>query len=161
LRFSIDPELEAKVVDVVGVYLDPPEGPVVLCCDEKSQIQALERTAPILPIAPHLIERRWHDYRRHGTTTLFAAWRSRPGDHHSLSGPAPPPGVPCGRSLPPTPMSSCTWCWTTTARTASGREGLARGEPEVHVHFTPTHASWMNMVEIWFSMAERQGICQA
>src|SRR4051794_39330960 len=72
-RFSTDPELEAKVVDVVGLYLDPPEGAVVLCCDEKSQIQALERTAPILPMQPHLIERRSHDYRRHGTTTLFAA----------------------------------------------------------------------------------------
>src|SRR3954453_12214196 len=67
-RFSTDPELEAKIVDVVGLYLDPPEGAVVLCCDEKSQIQALERTAPILPMQPHLIERRSHDYRRHGTT---------------------------------------------------------------------------------------------
>ena len=72
-RFSTDPQLEAKVVDVVGLYLDPPENAVVLCVDEKSQIQALERTAPILPMQPHLIERRSHDYRRHGTTTLFAA----------------------------------------------------------------------------------------
>jgi transposase len=65
-RFSTDPMLEAKVVDVVGLYLDPPENAVVLCVDEKSQIQALERTAPILPMQPHLIERRSHDYRRHG-----------------------------------------------------------------------------------------------
>src|SRR3954449_12514915 len=76
-RFSTDPELEAKVVDVVGLYLDPPDNAVVLCVDEKSQIQALDRTAPVLPTQPHLIEKRSHDYVRQldqdGTTTLFAA----------------------------------------------------------------------------------------
>jgi len=72
-RFSTDPELVAKVTDVVGLYLAPPENAVVLCVDEKSQIQALDRTAPILPLQPGLAERRSHDYVRHGTTTLFAA----------------------------------------------------------------------------------------
>jgi len=72
-RFSTDPELVAKVTDVVGLYLAPPENAVVLCVDEKSQIQALDRTAPILPLQPGLAERRSHDYLRHGTTTLFAA----------------------------------------------------------------------------------------
>lgn len=72
-RFSTDPQLEAKIVDVVGLYLNPPENAVVLSVDEKSQIQALDRTAPILPMQPHLIERRSHDYVRHGTSTLFAA----------------------------------------------------------------------------------------
>ena len=72
-RFSTDPELVAKVVDVVGLYLAPPEEAVVLCVDEKSQIQALDRTAPILPLQPGLAERRSHDYIRHGTSTLFAA----------------------------------------------------------------------------------------
>src|SRR3954464_5008225 len=76
-RFSTDPQLEAKVVDVVGLYLNPPENAVVLCVDEKSQIQALDRTAPVLPTQPHLIEKRSHDYVRQldqdGTTTLFAA----------------------------------------------------------------------------------------
>ena len=72
-RFSTDPELEAKVIDVVGLYLAPPENAIVLCVDEKSQIQALDRTAPILPMQPGLVERRSHDYVRHGTTTLFAA----------------------------------------------------------------------------------------
>jgi hypothetical protein len=71
------PHLEAEVVDVVGLYLDPPENAVVLCADEKSQIRALDRTAPVLPMQPHLIERRSHDYIRqldqHATTTLFAA----------------------------------------------------------------------------------------
>ena len=72
-KFSTDPELVAKVTDVVGLYLAPPENAIVLCVDEKSQIQALDRTAPILPMQPGLAERRSHDYVRHGTTTLFAA----------------------------------------------------------------------------------------
>ena len=72
-KFSTDPQLEAKVRDVVGLYLNPPEKAVVLCVDEKSQIQALDRTAPILPMRPGLPEKATHDYIRHGTTTLFAA----------------------------------------------------------------------------------------
>ena len=72
-KFSTDPELVAKVTDVVGLYLAPPENAIVLCVDEKSQIQALDRTAPMLPMQPGLPERRTHDYVRHGTSTLFAA----------------------------------------------------------------------------------------
>ncbi len=72
-KFSTDPELEAKVRDVMGLYLSPPENAVVLCVDEKSQIQALDRTAPVLPLQPGLPARRTHEYKRHGTTTLFAA----------------------------------------------------------------------------------------
>jgi hypothetical protein len=72
-EFSTDPELVAKVTDVVGLYLAPPENAIVLCVDEKSQVQALDRTQPVLPMQPGLAERRTHDYVRHGTTTLFAA----------------------------------------------------------------------------------------
>jgi hypothetical protein len=72
-KFSTDPELDAKVRDVVGLYLNPPDKAVVVCIDEKSQIQALDRTAPILPIRPGLPEKATHDYVRHGTTTLYAA----------------------------------------------------------------------------------------
>jgi hypothetical protein len=72
-KFSTDPELEAKVRDVVGLYLNPPEKAVVLCVDEKSQIQALDCTTPILPFRPGLPDKATHDYRRNGTTTLFAA----------------------------------------------------------------------------------------
>jgi transposase len=74
-KFSTDPELEAKVRDVVGLYLNPPEKAIVLCVDEKSQIQALNRTQPILPMRPGLPEKATHDYQRNGTTTLFGAWR--------------------------------------------------------------------------------------
>ena len=94
-RFSTDPELVGKVTDVVGLYLDPPENAVVLCVDEKSQIQALDRTAPILPLQPGLAERRSHDYVRHGTSTLFAALEIATGTgHRGVQAPAPPPGVP-------------------------------------------------------------------
>jgi len=72
-KFSTDPELVAKVTDVIGLYLAPPENAIVLCVDEKSQIQALDRTAPMLPMQPGLPARRTHDYVRHGTSTLFAA----------------------------------------------------------------------------------------
>ena len=72
-KFSTDPELEAKIRDVVGLYLNPPDKAVVLCVDEKSQVQALDRTAPVLPMRPGLPEKQTHDYVRHGTTTLFAA----------------------------------------------------------------------------------------
>ncbi len=72
-KFSTDPELEAKVTDVIGLYMHPPENAVVLCVDEKSQIQALNRTQPVLPMRPGHAEQRTHDYVRHGTTTLFAA----------------------------------------------------------------------------------------
>jgi transposase len=72
-KFSTDPELEAKIRDVVGLYLSPPDNAVVVSVDEKSQIQALDRTAPMLPLRPGLAERRTHDYKRNGTTTLFAA----------------------------------------------------------------------------------------
>ncbi|HEY7050764.1 MAG TPA: IS630 family transposase, partial [Mycobacterium sp.] len=79
-KFSTDPELVAKVTDVVGLYLAPPTNAIVLCVDEKSQIQALDRTAPILPMQPGLAERRSHDYVRHGTTTLFAALEIATGE---------------------------------------------------------------------------------
>ena len=72
-KYSRDPLLEEKVSDVVGLYLNPPEKAIVLSVDEKSQIQALDRTQPLLPLKPHQVERRTHDYKRHGTTTLFAA----------------------------------------------------------------------------------------
>ena len=85
----------AKVIDVVGLYLAPPENAVVLCVDEKSQIQALDRTAPILPLQPGLAERRSHDYVRHGTTTLFAALEIATGKVTArVQAPAPAPGVP-------------------------------------------------------------------
>jgi transposase len=161
-RFSTDPELEAKVVDVVGLYLDPPENAVVLCVDEKSQIQALDRTAPVLPTQPHLIERRSHDYIRHGTTTLFAALDIATGKVTSR----------CqgrhrheeflvflrqvARAYPATELHLVLDNYAAHKHPAV--KAWLEANPRIHVHFTPTHASWMNLVEVWFSLAERQAI---
>ena len=84
-KFSTDPELEAKIRDVVGLYLNPPEKAIVLCVDEKSQVQALDRTAPVLPLRPGMPEKQTHDYVRHGTTTLVR----RPGGGDRERSPTP------------------------------------------------------------------------
>ena len=161
-RFSTDPQLEAKVIDVVGLYLDPPENAVVLCIDEKSQIQALDRTAPVLPMQPHLIERRSADYVRHGTTTLFAALNTATGKITAR----------CqsrhrheeflvflrqvARAYPGTDLHLVMDNYAAHKHPAV-RDWLT-ANPRVTVHFTPTRASWMNMVEIFFGIAERQAI---
>jgi len=165
-RFSTDPQLEAKVVDVVGLYLDPPQNAIVLSIDEKSQIQALDRTAPVLPTQPKLIERRSHDYVRHGTTTLFAALEVATGKVTAALKPrhrhqeflaflkqvarAHPAGD-TGRELHLV-MDNYA------AHKHPAVKAWLAANPRVHVHFTPTHASWMNLIECWFSLAERQAI---
>ena len=118
-RFSTDPELIAKVTDVVGLYLAPPQNALVLCVDEKSQIQALDRAAPILPLQPGLAERRSHDYIRHGTSTLFAALEVATGQVTATRSSRPS----CARSPAPTQTVSCTWSWTTTPRTSTPTYG--------------------------------------
>ena len=120
-KFSTDPRLEAKVRDVIGLYLNPPDKAVVLCVDEKPQAQALERAAPVLPLRPGIPEKRSHDYIRHGTTTLFAALEAATG---KVTGACYPRHrhqeflhVPRARSPGHTRAASCTSCATTTART--------------------------------------------
>jgi transposase len=161
-RFSTDPQLEAKVVDVVGLYLDPPENAVVLSIDEKSQIQALDRTAPVLPTQPHLIERRSHDYVRHGTTTLFAALDVATGKVTAALKPRHRHQEfltflrQVARAHPDVDLHLVMDNYA--AHKHAKVKAWLEANPRVHVHFTPTHASWMNMVEAWFSMAERQAI---
>ena len=151
-KFSTDPELEAKVVDVVGLYLDPPENAIVLVVDEKSQIQALDRTAPMLPMQPHLPERRTHDYVRHGTTTLFAALEIATGKvTAALQAAAPPQEFlaflkQVARAYPD--PASLHLVMDNYAAHKHPRSGPGwPSNPRIHVHFTPTHASWMNLVE--------------
>jgi transposase len=165
-RFSTDPELEAKVVDVVGLYLAPPENAIVLSVDEKSQIQALDRTAPVLPMAPHLIERRSHDYVRHGTTTLFAALEIATGKVTAALKPRHRHGEflaflkQIDRAYPASPDAGELHLIMDNyaAHKHPKVKAWLAEHPRVHVHFTPTHASWMNLVEAWFSLAERQAI---
>jgi transposase len=161
-KFSTDPELVAKVSDVVGLYLAPPENAVVLCVDEKSQIQALDRTAPMLPMQPGLPERRTHDYVRHGTTTLFAALEIATG---KITGRCQPRHrhqeflrflKQVTRAYPDVELHLVMDNYAAHKRIEI-RDWLA-ANPRVHVHFTPTSASWMNLVEVWFGIIERQAI---
>ncbi|MEQ4210499.1 IS630 family transposase, partial [Actinopolymorpha sp. B9G3] len=161
-KFSTDPELVAKVTDVVGLYLDPPANAVVLCCDEKSQIQALDRTQPVLPMQPGLAERRTHDYIRHGTATLFAALEIATGKVTGLTQPRHRHQEflrflkHLARAYPEDELHLVMDNYATHKRTEV-REWLA-ANPRIKVHFTPTSASWMNLVEVWFSIIERQAI---
>ncbi len=165
-KFSTDPELVGKVIDVVGLYLAPPENAIVLCIDEKSQIQALDRTAPMLPMQPGLPERRTHDYKRHGTTTLFAALEIATG---KVTGACKPrhrhqeflaflkqvarayPDDGTGRQL------HLVMDNYAAHKRVEIRDWL-KANPRIHVHFTPTSGSWLNLVEVWFGILERQAI---
>jgi transposase len=161
-KYSTDPELEAKVIDIVGLYLDPPEGALVLCVDEKTQIQALDRTQPILPIRPGLPEGRTHDYRRHGTTSLYAALEIASGQvitechprHRAEEFLAFLRRVVRER---PTGELHIVLDNSSTHTTPEVKRWLARHR-RVHFHFTPTGASWMNLVESWFSILTRQHV---
>jgi transposase len=161
-KFSTDPELVAKVTDVVGLYLAPPENAVVLCVDEKSQIQALDRTAPMLPMQPGLPERRTHDYVRHGTTTLFAALEIATGQVTAACQPRHRHQEflrflkQVARAYPDVELHLVMDNYAAHKR-VEVRDWLT-ANPRVQVHFTPTSASWMNLVEVWFGIIERQAI---
>ena len=156
-KLSSDPLFVEKVRDIVGLYLDPPERALGLCVDEKSQIQALDRTPPMLPMRPGQIERRTHDYMRHGTTTLFAALYIATG---TVIGQC----FPRHRSrefltflrtleteVPDDLDVHLVMDNYATHKTPAVRRWLA-GHPRWHVHFTPTDASWLNQVERFFAL---------
>jgi len=165
-KFSTDPELVAKVTDVIGLYLNPPENAIVLCVDEKSQVQALDRTQKVLPMQPGHAEQRTHDYVRHGTTTLFAALEIATGKvtglckqrhrhqefliflkHVARAYPDRGEGVELHLVMDN----------YATHKRVEVRDWLA-ANPRIHVHFTPTSGSWLNLVEVWFGIIERQAI---
>ena len=161
-KFSTDPELVAKVSDVVGLYLAPPENAIVLCVDEKSQIQALDRTAPVLPMRPHACEKRTHDYVRHGTSTLFAALEIATGRITSACKPRHRHQEflaflkQVARAYPDDELHLVMDNYATHKR-VEVRDWLA-ANPRIHIHFTPTSGSWLNLVEVWFGIIERQAI---
>src|SRR5213076_2249724 len=161
-KLSNDPQFEEKVRDIAGLYLDPPERALVLCVDEKSQIQALDRTAPILPLQPGLAERRSHDYIRHDTTTLFAALEIATGTVTAACQPRHQHQEflrflkQIARAYPDRELHLVMDNYAAHKR-AEVRTWLA-ANPRVQVHFTPTSASWMNLVEVWFGIIERQAI---
>jgi transposase len=161
-KFSTDPELVAKVTDVVGLYLAPPQNAIVLCVDEKSQIQALDRTAPILPMQPGLAERRSHDYVRHGTTTLFAALEIATGQVTAAVKPRHRSQEflvflkQVAKAYPDRELHLVMDNYAAHKRVEI-RDWLT-ANPRVKVHFTPTSGSWLNLVEVWFGIIERQTI---
>ena len=161
-KFSTDPELEAKVADVIGLYLAPPENAVVLCVDEKSQIQALNRTQKTLPMQPGHAEQRTSDYVRHGTTTLFAALEIATGKvtglcknrHRHQEFLAFLKHV--ARAYPDRQLHLVMDNYA--AHKHPNVKAWLAANPRIQVHFTPTSGSWLNLVEVWFSIIERQAI---
>ena len=160
-KLSPDPLLVEKVRDIVGLYMNPPEGALVLCVDEKSQIQALDRTQPLLPMRPGQVARRTHDYRRHGTTSLFAALNAATGvvigetrrRHRAIEfrqflctveGAVP-------RELDVHLIMDNL----STHKSPTVRNWFAK-RPRFHVHFTPTYGSWLNLVERWFGLLTKR-----
>jgi transposase len=156
-KLSTDPFFVDKVVDVVGLYHDPPDKAVVLCVDEKSQIQALDRSQPVLPMMPGMPERRTHDYLRHGITSLFAAFNIADGTviselHRRHRAVEFRKFLAAIDKAVPAALDVHLICDNyATHNTAEIKTWLAR-HPRFHVHFTPTGSSWMNQVERWFGL---------
>lgn len=161
-KVSRDPAFADKVADIVGLYLDPPGGAVVLSVDEKTQIQALDRTQPLLPIAFDATERRTHDYVRHGTTNLFAALNVGTGEVY-------------GECHPVRDGAHFLAFLKKAVRPHQGRQvhvvldnlsihttpevmAWLERNPQVCFHFTPKGASWINQIETWFGIITRQSI---
>ena len=160
-KFSSDPDAEAKIRDIVGLYLHPPDNAVVISLDEKTQIQALSRTQPLLPLRPGLPARQTHDYRRNGLTSLFAAMDIESGEVHGE----------CRERH--TAVDFLQFLKkvvrhyrrdihvildnSSTHKTPAVQQWL-EAHPRVHFHFTPKGASWLNMIEAWFSIITRKSI---
>jgi transposase/uncharacterized protein YerC len=160
-KLSTDPEFVAKVVDVVGLYHHPPEKAVVLCVDEKTQVQAVDRSQPILPMTPGTIERRTHDYVRHGTTTLFAAFNIADGtvitqtQRRHRSAEFKKFLTTIDKAVPAQLDIHLVADNYAAHKTPEIKAWLA-AHPRVHVHFTPTGSSWINQVERWFAYLTTQ-----
>jgi transposase len=155
-KLSPDPQFIDKVRDIVGLYLNPPEAAVVLCVDEKSQIQALDRSAPVLPLMPGVPARQTHDYLRHGTTNLYAALDVASGQ--VIAEMTPRHRAEEFRrflnlidaSVPSDLAVHVVLDNSSTHKTPSIQRWLVR-HPRFTLHFTPTYSSWLNLVERWFA----------
>jgi len=155
-KLSNDPLLVEKVRDIVGLYLDPPAHAAVFCVDEKPQIQALDRTQPLLPMQPGQVERRTHDYRRHGTTTLFAALNAKTSEvitqfhqrHRAAQFREFLDLIEA--QVPPRLDVHIIMDNYSAHKTALIRHWFAK-RPRFYVHYTPTYGSWLSLVERWFA----------
>lgn len=162
-KISNDPHFSDKVVDVIGLYMNPPDQAMVLCVDEKTQIQALDRTQPLLPLRPGQIERRTHDYKRNGTTSLYAAFdiltgnvmgrvtkRHRAKEFLDFL-------RQIDRATPKDLDLHLVLDNSSTHKTDEVGQWLEL-HPRFKLHFTPTSASWLNAVERWFAQLERRAL---
>jgi transposase len=160
-KLSTDPLFIDKVRDIVGLYMDPPDKALVLCVDEKSQIQALDRSQPILPMRPGQVERRAHDHKRNGTTSLFAALDTKTGKvigqlhrrHRSREFRKFLDKIDA--AVPPDFAVHLILDNYGTHKTAAIQRWLLK-RPRFQLHFTPTGASWLNLVEPWFALLTEQ-----
>jgi transposase len=161
-KFTTDPNAEEKIRDVVGLYLNPPTNAVVLSMDEKTQIQALDRTQPLLPLRPGIPARQTHDYRRHGLTSLYAALEVASGAVHGECSERHTAADFLrflkglnrryrGRELHVVLDNSST-------HSTPDVKAWLEAHPNVHFHFTPTGASWLNLIETWFGILTRKSV---
>jgi transposase len=161
-KFTTDPNAEEKIRDVVGLYLNPPTNAVVLSMDEKTQIQALDRTQPLLPLRPGIPARQTHDYRRHGLTSLYAALEVASGAVHGECSERHTAADFLrflkglnrryrGRELHVVLDNSST-------HSTPDVKAWLEAHPNVHFHFTPTGASWLNLIEAWFGILTRKSV---
>lgn len=155
-KLSPDPQFVDKVRDIVGLYLNPPDAAIVLCVDEKSQVQALDRSSPVLPLMPGVPERHTHDYVRHGTTNLYAALDISSGKVIAEMTPRHRAEEfrrflnLIERSVPADLEVHVVLDNSSTHKTPSIQRWLKR-HPRFTLHFTPTYSSWLNLVERWFA----------
>jgi transposase len=155
-KLSTDPQFIDKVRDVVGLYLNPPQAAMVLCVDEKTGVQALDRTAPILPLLPGVPQRATHDYTRHGTTNLYAALEMASGKVISQMT-ARHRAVEFKRFLThidqqvPAGLDVHVVCDNSSTHKAPAIQRWLLAHPRFQLHFTPTYSSWLNLVERWFA----------
>jgi transposase len=155
-KLSTDPQFVDKVRDVVGLYVNPPEAALVLCVDEKTQVQALDRSAPVLPLLPGTPERRTHDYRRHGTTNLYAALDVASGKVITELTPRHR-AAEFKRVLAqldhrvPADLAVHVICDNSSTHKTPAIQRWLVAHPRFQLHFTPTYSSWLNLVERWFA----------
>jgi transposase len=160
-KLSTDPLFVDKVIDVVGLYHNPPERAVVLCTDEKSQVQALDRSQPVLPMMPGMPERRTHDYVRHGITTLFAAFDIADGTviselHRRHRATEFKKFLTTIDKTVPTDLDVYLICDNYGTHKTPAIKAWLAAHPRFHMHFTPTGSSWINQVERWFGFLTDQ-----
>jgi transposase len=159
-KTSTDPEFEPKMLDIVGLYMNPPENVIVLSVDEKTSIQALDRTQPLLPMKPHLIERRSHEYKRNGTASLMAALEVHQGTvlGQCIENNNSDTFIKfLKRLLKAYPDKELHLIVDngSSHRSKQTKQWVDK-QKRIHLHFTPTHGSWLNQIEIWFGILTRK-----